>query len=288
MTNINLENYYNDKTYISNSMLNDFVKFTKTWKKYYTPDIYFDLHIQDWWRRLEQTSPMKVGSIVDEYFSDWVDVFEKYIVADKRTKEWKALFESEPERCITSDELERITLLINALQNNKRFMDLLKHPELKSQPLYTWVYEWTDTDGVLHSISIKGKFDFLINSKNILVDLKTTANIETLIMDMQFNLKPNINYKYFRQLALYNYLTKQDNECWLCIADDNNTYINNQWLRMWKVKWLQIPKEILNKALESIFEDLRVLKKHYDTNFTEIDFNIFDLSQPNSDEDFII
>jgi len=30
---------------------------------------------------------MKVGSIVDEYFSDNVDVFEKYVVADKRTKE---------------------------------------------------------------------------------------------------------------------------------------------------------------------------------------------------------
>lgn len=288
MTNITPQNYYDDKTCISNSMLNDFVKFTKTWKKYYTPDIYFDLHIQDWWRKLEQTTAMKVWSIVDEYFSDNVDVFSKYVVVDKRTKEWKALFESEPERCITSDELERITLLINALQNNKRFMDLLKQPDLKSQPLYTWTYDWTDTDGILHSISIKGKFDFLINNKNILVDLKTTANIETLISDMQFNLKPNINFKYFRQLALYNYLTKQNNECWLCIADDSSTYINQQWLRMWKVKWLKIPKEILDKALESIKEDLRVLKKHYDTNFSDIDFNIFDLSQPDNNDDFIL
>jgi len=282
MNDINLQNYYDDKTFISNSMLNDFVKFTKTWKKYYTPDIFFDIHVKWEWLKLKQTSAMKVWSIVDEFFSDWVDVFNKYVVADKRTKEWKLMFENNPELCITSEELNRITLLINALNNNERFKALLMHPQLKKQPVYTWVYSYVDTDWVVQEINIKWKFDFLIPST--LIDLKTTANLETLISDMQYNLKPFINHKYFRQLWLYNYLTKQDNEAWLCVADDANTYIDSNWLECGKVKWLKIPKQIIDKATESVLADLRELKKHYDNNFSNIDYNIFDLNENEDDE----
>lgn len=288
MEKITLNNYYEDKIYVSNSMLNDFVRFTKTWKKYYTPDIYNTLHVENICR-LEQTPAMKVWSIVDEYFADWVDVFNKYQVVDKRTKAWKELFTTNPELCITSDELNRITFLINALSNNKRFMDLFKEPTLNKQPLYTWKYEWTDSDWIVNSINIKWKFDFYLPEKNIVIDLKTTANITDRINEMQWDWIPDINHKYFRQLALYNYLTWKDNECWLCFVYDKDTYVSNtdKQIKMWMVKWIKIPKQILEKSLESIFEDLTNLKKYYDNWFTidyeELNNQLFNLSEEEKD-----
>lgn len=278
-------NYFDDKEYISNSMLNDFFKLTKTWKKYYTPDLYHRLHVLNLWK-LVQTEAMKVWSIVDEYFADWVDVFDKYKVADWRTKEGKQLKELFPDICVSQDVMNRVELLINALKQDKTFLVTVKQSE--KQAILKWVYEFTDEETwEVVSIKIKGKPDFIDYEWKVIVDLKTTGNFETLLNDMQWQLKPVINHKYFRQLAIYNFLSWQQNDCYLAIADDANTYVNSEWLKFWRTKWIKVRQSILDKALESVFEDIRELYKYQKNNWQsleEIDIFESDNNLDNEDE----
>lgn len=258
-----MNNYYEDKTHLTNSMINDFVNIVKWWKKYYTPDVFYNLHIKQV-GRLESTDVMELWKIVDEHFSEWVDVLTKYKVVDLRTKAGKEEMEANPDICVSQDIYNKIELLINALYSDDRYMRFLKDKNTISQVILQKEYEYADINWEIKTIKIKGKPDHINRTSKILVDLKTTANYEMLVEDMQWNLVPKIDYNYFRQLALYNWLDWWDNKCYLCIADYKNTYISKDNKKLWRVKWIFVPDYILKKSLESIFEDIRELAKYKD------------------------
>jgi len=86
----NLEEYFADRTAISNSQLRNFVKYDKYDNRTVTPDIYY-AYDNDF-VKFQMTDAVVLGKMVDlyfdkssEYFENSEKLFEKYIPVARRT-----------------------------------------------------------------------------------------------------------------------------------------------------------------------------------------------------------
>ena len=256
MGKITQDQYYSDNTHVSHSMLCDFVTYNKYGDRITLPEFYYSEHILGN-NLFEKTDAMIVGSIVDEYISEkdqWKkdEVLAKYPVVAKRSG-------NNPNE-ITKSMSETISKMISALESFKTLNDFISLPDTKTgQDDETILQKSIELpDGCLN---LKWKVDFINHTTRQIVDLKTTGSVEMVLDGLMYKWTPILHARYIRQLAYYRYLASPDIDysCALAVADGD-----------WRIVWIPIRKDILDRAWEFIKDDLSELAYHYKTNFTEL------------------
>lgn len=244
---ITKETYYEDKTHITNSMLSDFVHYEK-WVRILTPETYYAKHIAKT-LVFEPNDAMLCGTIVDRYFSEWEHILEKYPVVSKRN--WNNPNE------ITNSMNDKIQWLIKTFKSFKSFQNFLKLPDTYrgNSPKSIITKEIVLLSGRI--ISIKWKVDFWNDKLKYCVDQKTTANVDTLMWELQFKWIPNIYHRYMRQMTFYNILTEYDQA--LAIWDEE-----------WRMQFVPIRKDIFDRTKSIILADLDELQNYYDNKWKDL------------------
>ena len=246
MTNILTEdNYFQDKTMLSNSTLRNFVSYNKYWNRELTPDDFVANHILWEEKTFACDDAIKVWKIVDKYFELWPIEWAEYVESYKAVVRRSGKDEFEITKWMKSD----IDSIIEKGLNFKRFMDFLKTPWTESQVILTWK---------LKTILLKWKPDFINRYIKEIMDLKTTWSI-WMIMDELFYINKdwqkivNLNAPYIKQLSIYNYMAWWDFYWSLAL-------ISSTWRR-----YIKISNRVLKKAFEQIEKDLIELQEFIDT-----------------------
>jgi len=239
-----MKNYFEETDYISNSQISSFVSYDKWGSRLLTPDIYKAYHI-DKTMKFQITDAIVTWKIVDRYFDwEWEKVWEDYEIKSRRTSEdklsWKVISPAMQESALT---------MIKWWETWDIFQEFIKDKDTKAQTVLKKEFELTDKSGEVLNIKIKWLPDFYNEKKKIIVDLKTSWNLNMIIDDLQFNWKPKFNARYLRQLANYNFMLWGWYDWVLAL-------ITEKW-----VKWIRVPNWILEHTWEQYELDLIDLTK---------------------------
>jgi len=181
------ENYYDDKTYLSSSALSNFVKFDNYGNPVYS--------FQDFANppSLEDNDNVQIGKILDELLTEGVTFEDKYEAVARRTGK--------------SDRIEITNSMYEAIQTARSA--ILKAPYSKSLTFGEYISQpHVSNQAILtdESLKLKGKFDFLDNIDNTIVDLKCTGSVAMVKKEMLWNGHLNLNHKWVRQMSIYRHL----------------------------------------------------------------------------------
>ena len=244
MENIKItpENYYQDKTHFTNSMLQDFLK----------NEYYFKLkHLDKEQEPEREVEAFIYGTAVDDYFSEGEDFFNsKYQEVARRSKEADT----------------RVVELTQAVYRN--VMESIV--ELRNQPLFTNFAKEKDTNfqtiliGEIEGLPFKGKLDLFNERLGRIGDMKTTANIKT------FNARDyGMQMALYRELARQMYNKKFTNE--LYVVDKNS-----EWKRSACFKFSD---EVLDEYWEIIKGAVQRLKACIESGLFDVGdrYSIYDL-----------
>ena len=249
--------YFEDTEYISNSQLRNFVKYSKYWERLLTPDIYKAFHI-DKTAKFKMTDAVIVWKIVDRYFDgEWEAVWNYYEMKARRSAEDK-----KNDKIISSAVQESALTMIEWWNNWTKFQDFINDKDTKAQTELRQEFELTDTTWEIIKVKFKWLPDFYNSKKKLIVDLKTTGNLDMVIDDLQFKWEPKFTANYLRQLAWYNKLLWGWYDWALAV-------ITEKW-----VKWIEVPNWILVEVEKQLDYDLIECTKYID-NPNEIDESIF-------------
>ena len=248
METITNSNYYDNKTHITNSMIHDFVSYNKYWNRTITPETYYAKHIS---KKIKfgWSDAMLKWTIVDKYFSEWPYILQDYPAVSKRS--WNNPNE------ITNSMNESIQEMIKIWEAFKTFQELIN--------LSTTI-NWTSDQSIVTSeietinwiVKIKWKMDYINHDQKWIIDLKTTANVETLWEDLQFKWDANIFHKYIRQGALYNKLLPWYSFA-IAVIDD-----------AWRMKFIPVRQDILDESFNYVLQDITELQTYYTDNWTKL------------------
>ena len=134
------------------------------------------------------------------------DKLKKYKViksSSRNTKSYKEL--SGGEMCLLQDEVDRIELMLDKINNNKICVDLIRNANVEyEKPGITELFgnKW------------KGKADIVNHDDKVIIDLKTTNDLDAF----RFSAK---KYNYDSQAYIYSHLFGYE---FMFIAIDKNTH----------------------------------------------------------------
>lgn len=241
------ENYYQDKTHITNSMLSDFVHYEK-WNRILTPETYYARHITKA-LKFEPTDAMICWTIADRYFAEWPQILEEYPVKSKRS--WDNPNE------ITNSMKDKVDWFIKSFNAFKSFQEFISHSDCRRWDSCESIRTKEITLPSWRVVSMKCKLDFVNDKQKLFIDQKTCANADTLYWELQFRWVPNIYHRYIRQMSIYHHMTWYSPA--LAIADDES-----------RMLYIPIRKDIIDKALEIYLQDLDELMEYYDSNWANL------------------
>lgn len=255
MTTLTQENYYEDKTHISNSMLSDFVTYDDYGTRIYTPDYFYAKHVA---RTIpdEKSDAMLRWTIIDRAFTEWMHTLLEYPVVARRS--WENPNE------ITNSMHQDIQTILQAIKWFKRLNEFKAHPDTKTQDILTSEIAW---------VPVKWKTDFKNAILKAIVDLKTTWDILKIWKDMQFKWTPMITARYIRQLALYRFMSGQDYTCAIAGIDDSG-----------KPMWIPVRNDILDAAMVLVAEDIVKLNDYIKSWYEWNEDPFLPLKKETSDE----
>lgn len=150
------ENYYGDfgKQFLSNSDISTLLKNPK------------DLH---------KPTPKSPALLVGGYFHTAIlepDKLNRFKIAEATTRNTKAYKEiSQGEICLLQHEVDKIQLMTEAIQNNDVCRDLIK-------PILGEVDYEEPRVQKIHGQMWKGKADVINHEEKLVIDLKTTSDID--------------------------------------------------------------------------------------------------------------
>lgn len=247
------QNYYDDKSHITNSMLSDFVSYEK-WNRILTPETYYARHISKQ-LKFEPTDAMLCGTIADRYFSEWPHILDEYPVVSKRN----GLNKNE----ITNSMNDKVVALIKTFEAFKTFQDFICHGDCKNGSHLDAIITKDIILPDWRVVPMKWKLDFVNDAAKCFIDQKTTANCNTYWNDIQFRWVPNIYHRNIRQMTLYSKLTDGYHPA-LAVADEEG-----------RMLFIPIEQYIIDKCWTQILIDLEELMTYYDNNWTDMIKNPF-------------
>jgi len=158
---------------------------------------------------LHKDRSMSSAFLVGGYFHTAIlepDKLKKYKIiksSSRNTKIYKEL--SGGEMCLLQDEVDRIELMLDKVNSNKICMDLIRNANVE--------YE---TPGVteLFGNKWKGKADIINHDDKVIIDLKTTNDLDSF----RFSAK---KYNYDSQAYIYSHLFGYE---FMFIVVDKNTH----------------------------------------------------------------
>ncbi len=158
---------------------------------------------------LHKDRSMSSAFLVGGYFHTAIlepDKLKKYKIiksSNRNTKIYKEL--SGGEMCLLQDEVDKIELMLDKINNNKICMDLIRNANVE--------YE---TPGVteLFGNKWKGKADIINHDDKVIIDLKTTNDLDSF----RFSAK---KYNYDSQAYIYSHLFGYE---FMFIVIDKNTH----------------------------------------------------------------
>ena len=158
---------------------------------------------------LHKDRSMSSAFLVGGYFHTAIlepDKLKKYKViksSSRNTKIYKEL--SGGEMCLLQDEVDRIEVMLDKINNNKICTDLIRNSNVEyEKPGITELFgnKW------------KGKADIINHDDKVIIDLKTTNNLDAF----RFSAK---KYNYDSQAYIYSHLFGYE---FMFIAIDKNTH----------------------------------------------------------------
>lgn len=244
-----MQNYFEDKTHVSHSMLCDFVSYDKFGGRTVTPEYYYAKHVGGG-IKFEPTDAMVVGTIVDRYFAEGPQVLEEYPAVSRRSGK-------DPKE-ITNGMSESVARMIGSLDQFKTFQEFANDPITICGNSEGCVLTGTFGTGN-GQMKLKGKVDFINHCERMIVDLKTTASIDMVMSDMRFRGTPNVFARYIRQGAYYRNLAGEGYSFALAIVDDNGKFV-----------YVPIRQDILDAAWSHVSADLTQLASFYDDGWKNL------------------
>lgn len=245
-----MQNYYEDKTHISHSMLCDFVSYDKYGNRTITPEYYYAKHIAGKIKSSEPTDAMIVGTIVDRYISEGADILNEYPVVSRRSGK-------DPKE-ITNGMSDSVAIMTKSIEAFRTLQSFIALPDTIRGSSENSVLkgEMVCTGGTL---KLKGKVDFYNPTTKQIVDLKTTGSLDTVMDSLQFKWSPNIFARYIRQGAYYRYLAGDNSEFALAIVDNDG-----------RIMFVPIRPDILDAAFKGIVDDMNELSTYYADNWEHL------------------
>lgn len=235
-------NSYHSSEGISRSAIMEFNK---------TPFHFWDKYInRNSKSKNEETSSMKIGSLIHEYVLEKKTFFDKYVISekkDRRTKEGKQYFElieSNGKKVLDETEFEQIKIMDQSLMSNRQIHGLI------TQGKYEQSIYWTDPDtGLL----CKCRPDIWQN--NFIVDIKTSSNASYREFQRSMHM-----YGYHLQCAMISEAFKHVFN--ITMNDFIFVVIENKY--PFAVAIYQFDIESLNKSIDIFKSKLKEIKKCYE------------------------
>lgn len=252
MQTLTPEEYYSDKTFITNSMLSDFVSY-ENWSRIITPESYYAKHIAKT-VKFEATDDMLCWTIADRYFAEWPHILAEYPKVSKRS--WENPNE------ITGSMLDKVMWFIQTFKAFKTFNDIINQPDTIRWESKLSIRTKEITLKSWRTVPMKWKFDFINDVKKMSTDQKTTGNVKTYRKDIQWKWVCNIYNRNIRQQVLYHMLTGYTTS--LSVGDDNT------WML-----FIPITDEVIKRTWAIIDQDLEELMTYYDNNWTNLAKDVF-------------
>lgn len=265
--NVTDEQYYSDKTMISQSMLFDFVEYDEYWNRYTYPETYSIKHIR--WVDLPKdiTDAMMVWTIVDRYIVEWEKVLEEYPVVSRRSG-------NNPNE-ITNSMWESVQMQRMLIDNSISFQTVIWDPTTRKQTIFTREINLPNGKFIL-----KWKTDFDNLPKNYIADWKTCWNLNEKMKWLRFKWKVNLFAHNIRQLAYYRFLAEQENNpdfFWVILATDPKG----------KILAMKVRKDILDRAWKYVYDDLIELREYHNQGFEDLLIDPFDEFEDAEEDDLI-
>lgn len=157
---------------------------------------------------LKEKQDSNINFLIGGYFHTAIlepDKLKKYKIIESSNRNTKAYKEiSGGEMCLLQHEVDNLEILIDTVMSNKVCYDLIKSPSVE--------YE---VPGIveIEDLMWKGKTDILNHSEKLIIDLKTTSNLQ----DFKWSAK---KYNYDSQAYIYRKLFGYE---FIFIAIDKNT-----------------------------------------------------------------
>ena len=188
---INQDNYYEDKSHITNSMLG--------WLN--ESPAYFKSQLES---QSTSTDAMIFGSafhckvLEPEKFDNLYYVIPKI---DKRTKAGKEAFskhisEAGDKIIISTEQYSKILGMEEAVNNNETMKELFSSNTAVTESVNSWTEKIRDDNDETHVIKCKSLIDLRRDSDNLVVDLKTTSSVKAFTSSIK-------KFGYDRQAAYY-------------------------------------------------------------------------------------
>ena len=188
---INQDNYYEDKSHITNSMLG--------WLN--ESPAYFKSQIES---QSTSTEPMIFGSafhckvLEPEKFDDLYYIIPKI---DKRTKAGKEAFAEHllnagNKIILTTEQYSKILGMEEAVNNNETMKELFSCNKAVKESVNVWTESIRDDNDETHIIKCKSLIDLRRDADDLVVDLKTTASVKAFTSSIK-------KFGYDRQAAYY-------------------------------------------------------------------------------------
>jgi len=222
------DEYYNDKEYLSNSMLKDFQECPyKFYQKHITKEFAF------------QDQPyFLIGRALDTLITEGQDAFiEKFQVVKTR----RGVVSDK--QLLTEGDYKLISMMYNEVYRQPLFRKL-RFSKTKCQEIIA-----LEIDGVKR----KGKMDFFDKKKKIIVDLKSAANL--------FMFDPLV---YAQQLAYYKQLVRAkygfEAECHLFVVDKQKPKCRSQYF-IYSTEILDEAEDRINESVQQYVKYMKGRKK---------------------------
>jgi hypothetical protein len=158
---------------------------------------------------LHKDRNMSSAFLVGGYFHTAIlepDKLKKYKIIKSSSRNTKAYKEiSDGEMCLLQDEVDRIELMLDKINSNKICVDLIRNANVEYEiPGITELFgnKW------------KGKADVINHDEKVIIDLKTTNDLDSF----RFSAK---KYNYDSQAYIYSHLFGYE---FMFIVIDKNTY----------------------------------------------------------------
>ena len=158
---------------------------------------------------LHKDRNMSSAFLVGGYFHTAIlepDKLKKYKIIKSSSRNTKAYKEiSDGEMCLLQDEVDRIELMLDKINSNKICVDLIRNANVEYEiPGITELFgnKW------------KGKADVINHDEKVIIDLKTTNDLDSF----KFSAK---KYNYDSQAYIYSHLFGYE---FMFIVIDKNTY----------------------------------------------------------------
>ena len=226
--------YWNN-SYLNFSTLSKAIEYDTFWNRMFNP---LALYAPP----MEQTDAMRIGSIVDEHFTESIDFYETYTAVSRRSGD-------DPTQ-LTNTMYSAIDTVIKSVSSI---------PDLLITYLNSTNAQETLEDKTLQ---IKGKLDFYDPINNHIIDMKVPGSIDNFLRDL-YTFKDrsiNIYARYSRQLAWYSHLVevnygKYPTAELLAIAH-NGTAIR-----------ISIPENARRLAFAMLTEDINLIRNNTDMTY---------------------